>query len=148
MMAVVADEIFGRHDDLLAGQPPEDFGHHLVNGLLVVWLQLILVLGVQQILGHVELKADLFVQLQLHHQEGVAGLTLAQWRVKTQDNECVSVVILREQEELFDGGVLDFVVVGLPAESEGRFIHVNIETTTKQQLVGDSQDGRERPTEG
>lgn len=71
------------------------------------------------LLCHIEFQADLLIKFQLHDQERIPSLTLAQRRVKTKHDKCVSVVILREQEELFDGRVLDLVVVGLAAESEG-----------------------------
>lgn len=119
MVTVVADKVFGRHDHLLAGETTENLGNHLVDWLLVVGLQLILVLSLEQVVGHVKLEADLFIQLQLHNQEGVTSLTLAQRRVKSKHNEGVGVVILREEEELFDGGVLNLVIVCLTAESEG-----------------------------
>jgi hypothetical protein len=49
VVTVVAGEVLGRHDNLLAGQAAENLGHHLVNRLFVVWLQLILVLGLQEV---------------------------------------------------------------------------------------------------
>lgn len=65
------------------------------------------------LLCHVEFQANLLVQLQLHDQERIPRLTLTQRRVKTKHDKRVSVVILWEQKELFDGGVLDLVVVSL-----------------------------------
>ena len=101
-----------------------------MDGLFVARLQLVLVAALQQITGkilvhdhrfvermhslsHVQLQADLIVQFQLHNQERIPGLTLSQRRVKTQNDKSVGVVILRKQEELLDGGILDFIVVGL-----------------------------------
>lgn len=49
VVTVVAGKVLGRHDNLLAGQAAENLGHHLVNWLFVVWLQLILVLGLQEV---------------------------------------------------------------------------------------------------
>jgi hypothetical protein len=49
MVAVVADEVLGGHDDLLSGQAAEDLGHDLVNGLFVVGLQLVLVLVLHEV---------------------------------------------------------------------------------------------------
>lgn len=52
-MAMVTDKVLRRHNDLLAGQPTEDLGHHLVDGLFVVRLQLVFVLGVENFTARV-----------------------------------------------------------------------------------------------
>lgn len=49
MVTMVAGKVLRGHDNLLAGQAPEYLGHHLVDRLFVVWLQLILVLGLQEV---------------------------------------------------------------------------------------------------
>lgn len=36
VVTVVAHKVLGWHDNLLAGQPTEDLGHHLMDRLLVV----------------------------------------------------------------------------------------------------------------
>lgn len=82
------------------------------------------------LLSHVQLQADLLIQLQLHHQERVPGLTLAQRRVQTEHDQCVSIVILGKQEEFFDGGILNLIVICLSAKTEGRFVHIDIEPTS------------------
>lgn len=48
VVSVMADEVLGRHDNLLARQPTENLGHNLVDGLLIVCLELVLVLILQK----------------------------------------------------------------------------------------------------
>lgn len=50
---MVADKVLRWHNDLLAGQPTEDLGHYLVDGLFVVRLQLVFVLGVKNFTARV-----------------------------------------------------------------------------------------------
>lgn len=46
------------------------------------------------ILCHVQFYAYLLIQLKLHNEEWISGLTLAERRVKTQDDEGVGIVVL------------------------------------------------------
>lgn len=163
VVSVMADKVLGRHDNLLTCQSTENLGHNLVDGLLVVRLELVLVLILQKVpatwltrqfygalvwctnlLCHVQLQADLLVQLQLHHQEWISGLTLAKRRVETENNQSMGIIILRKQEELLDGRVLDLVVVCFATETEGRLVHIDIETTSARSLVSKTVPSRPR----
>lgn len=69
--------------------------------------------GEKCLLGHVQIYADFFINFQLHDDKRISSLTLAQRWIQAKRDECVRLVILREDEEFFDGLVLDFVVVCL-----------------------------------
>ena len=64
-------------------------------------------------LCHVQLQADFLFQFQLHNKERVPSLALSERRVKSQNNQCMGIVILRKQKEFLDVGILDLVVVCL-----------------------------------
>lgn len=64
-------------------------------------------------LCHVQLQADFFFQFQLHNKERVPSLALSERRVKSQDNQCMGIIILGKQEEFLDVGILNLVVVCL-----------------------------------
>lgn len=66
-------------------------------------------------LFHIQFQADFLVQFQLHDKERVAGLTLTEWRLEPQDNERMRIVVLRKEEELLNGRILDLVIVCLAA---------------------------------
>jgi len=70
------------------------------------------------LLCHVHVYDDLFFALELHNEEGIAGLTLAQGWIEADGNQGMKLIGLRKQHELLDGLVLYFVIVGLSAESE------------------------------
>ena len=64
-------------------------------------------------LCHVQLQADFFFQFQLHNKERVPSLALSERRVKSENNQCMGIIILGKQEEFLDVGILDLVVVCL-----------------------------------
>lgn len=81
-MYYVRCEVLGRRGDLLIGKTLEDVRDNLVKGLLVMRLQPVLVLAIELFLGHVEVKGNLLVALELHDDKRVPGLTLAQRRIQ------------------------------------------------------------------
>lgn len=101
-----------------------------MNRFLITRLQLVLVASLHQftayhvrkpggentvehhLLCHVKLKANFFVQLQLHNQEWVPSLALSQRGVESKNNERMCIVILGKQEEFLDRRVLNLVIVG------------------------------------
>ena len=117
LLVVAAEILRGRHD-LLAAQGSEDGGHGGVDGGLVVHLQLVLVVALQHLGRHVEVDGDFLLALELHDDEGVAGLALAEGRVQADGDEVVDVVRFGEEHEFFNVVVLDLVVVRLAAEPE------------------------------
>jgi hypothetical protein len=123
-------KVLCRCRDLLVGQPLEDVRDNLVQGLFVVGLQLVLVFAVQLLLRQVEIQRDLLVLLELHDDEGVAGLTLPERGIQPDTEHEVGIVGLRKDHKLLDGLVLDLVVVCFAAETERRIVHVDIEATS------------------
>jgi hypothetical protein len=110
---VVTYEIFRRHDDLLARESLEYFGNNMMYWSFVVGFEFVLVFAFEHFVGHVQVYTNLLIQLELHDNEWVPSLTLAQRRVQAECDESVGFVVLREDEELLDGLILDFVVVRL-----------------------------------
>ena len=93
-------------------------------------VQLVFVLALQLALVQVEDDSHLLVLLKLHDDEGIPGLALAQRRIQANTQHAVHVVGLGQHHELLDGVVLDLVVVGLSAESERSFVHVDVEPSS------------------
>ena len=146
-LPMVAEEVLGRRDDLLSNQATEDLGNDRMLGSFVAWRQLVFVFVFQQfpsiqvspllstkitgnLLSHVQLDDHLLFTLELHHQERIPSLALTKGRIKPDDDEGVQVVRLWEQHELFDVVVLDLVVVGFAAETEGVFVHVDVKASS------------------
>lgn len=100
--------------------------------LLVVRLQLVLILALELFLLKIQVNGDLFVLLELHDDEGVPGLTLAQGWVEANNEHAMHLIWLRKHHKLLDGLVLNLVVVGLATKAEGRFVHVDVETTSEK----------------
>lgn len=131
------DKVLGRGRNLLVAEATENFGHNLVERLLVVRLELVLILLLELLLVKVEVNGDLLVLFKLHHNERVAGLALAQRWIEANDKHVVNLVGLGKHHELLDGLVLDLVVVRLATEAERGLVHVDVETTsTKDTLAG------------
>lgn len=112
---VMADEVSRRPRDALSRKALEDVGNHDRDGGLVMRLQLVLVLRLQQFFLHVEVEIDFLVTLELHHQEGIPGLTLSQRGIQTNGNKSVHIVRLRQNHELLDGVELNLVVIRFAA---------------------------------
>lgn len=70
------------------------------------------------LLRHVHINDNLFFAFELHHKEGIAGLTLAQGWIEADSDQGMKLVGFRKQHELLDGLVLYLVVIGLSAKSE------------------------------
>jgi hypothetical protein len=102
----------------------------LVQGLFVVGLQFVLVFAVQLLLRQVEIQRDLFILLELHDDEGIAGLTLPERGIQPDAEHEVGIVGLWKDHKLLDSLVLDLVVVCFAAETERRIVHVDIEATS------------------
>ena len=98
--------------------------------LLVVSHELVLVLALQLLVRDVEVQSDLLIALELHDEEGVSGLALAERRIQPNTEHKVHVVGLREDNKLFDVVVLDLVVVRLAAQAERGIVHVDVEATS------------------
>ena len=117
------------------GQTTEDVRDNHRDWSLVMWLQLVLVLGFELIFLHVEIKVDLFVPLELHNKEWIPSLALAKRGIEANGDECMNVVWLRQNHEFLHRVILNFVVVGFASQPEGLLVHVNIETTTIAELA-------------
>lgn len=102
--------------------------------------QLVLVLALKLVLVKVEVNSDFLVLLELHHNEGVSRLTLTQGRIQTHNKHVVHLVRLWKDHELLDGFVLNLVVVGFASESERGFVHVDIETTSIDNVLAWAQN--------
>lgn len=81
-------------------------------------LQLVLVLRLELLLGNVEVESNLFIRLELHDDEWVARLALAQRGVETDAEHAMHIIGLRKHHELLDCVVLYLVVVGLATETK------------------------------
>lgn len=130
MVRYIRLEVLGRRCDLLVGKSSEDVGDDLVERLLVVRLKSVLVPLVYLLLGEVKINRHLLVFLELHDDERVSCLTLAQGRVQANAKKHVGLVWFGKHHKLLDGVVLDLVVVRLTTETERRIVHVDIETTS------------------
>ena len=93
-------------------------------------VELVLVLALECSLVEVQVDCDFFVLFELHDNERVSRLTLAQRRVETDTQHAVHLVGLRKNHEFLDGVVLDLVVVCFTAESKRCLVHVDIETAS------------------
>ena len=109
---VVTYKILRRHDDLFARESFEHFGNNMMYGSFVVWFEFVFVFGFKHLLGHIQVDADLLIELKLHDNEWVPGLALAKRRIQAKCDESMGLVVLGEDEEFFDGLILDFVIVG------------------------------------
>lgn len=130
MVRYIRLEVLGRCCDLFVGKSSENVGDDLVERLLVVRLKSVLVPLVYLLLGEVKINRHLLVLLELHDDERVSCLTLAQGRVQANAKKHVGLVWLGKHHKLLDGVVLDLVVVRLTTETERRIVHVDVETTS------------------
>jgi hypothetical protein len=110
-----------------------------VERFLVMRFQLVLVLALKLVLVQVKVNSDFLVLLKLHDNERISRLTLTQGRVQTHDKHVVHLVRLWKYHELLDGLVLNLVVVGFASESERGFVHVDIETTSIDNVLACTQ---------
>jgi len=81
VLAVLTGKLLAGADDFASGEATENLSDNVGKGGFVVGGEAVLVLGLKLFLGHIEVKGDLFVNLELHHQEGIAGLALPKGRV-------------------------------------------------------------------
>lgn len=88
-LRVVRVEVLGRLRYLLARETLEDFGDHGRDRRFVARLQFACVFGLEIFFCHVQVDGDFFFALELHDQERVARLTLAERRVQADGDERV-----------------------------------------------------------
>lgn len=117
-LLVMADKVAGRHGDLSTRKALEYLRDDLVGGVLVVHLELSIVLLLECVLGDVEIEFHILFALELHDQERILGLSLAQRGLEADHNHMVNFVGLGEQEKLLDVLELNLVVVSLTTEAE------------------------------
>lgn len=117
-MTNVRSKVLGWRSHPLVGKTLEDIGDNLVQGLLVMGLQPVLVLSVQFFLRDVEIQRHLIIALELHNDERVSGLTLAQRGVEANAQQEMHLIWLGKYHKLLDGIVLDLVIVSLTTKSE------------------------------
>lgn len=110
-LLVMANEVARRPGDALPAESPEDICHNCSNGGFVVRLKLVLVLVLQEVPLHVEVEVNFLIALELHHEERVTRLTLAEGRIQTDGDQGVHVVGFRQDHKLLDRIELDLVVV-------------------------------------
>ena len=75
---MMTDEVARWPGNALSTKALEDVRHNSRNWRFIVRLQLVLVLVLQQVSLHVEVKIDLLVALELHNKEWVSCLTLSE----------------------------------------------------------------------
>lgn len=81
-------------------------------------VELVLVLALKRGLVEVQVDCDFLIFFELHDDERISRLTLAQRRVETNTQHAVHLVRLGENHEFLDGVELDLVVVCFTAQSE------------------------------
>jgi hypothetical protein len=106
-----------------------------VERFLVMRVQLILVLALELVFIKVQINRHLLVLLKLHHNEGVTCLSLTQRRVETHDKHVVYFIRLGKYHKLLDSLILNLVIVSFASESEGGFVHVDVETTSVRNIL-------------